>query len=138
MGTQYTRISFSFREGYEHLALSHAFCKIWLQDGVQGEGEIFKILRITDEIIALRCLGKEKKYFLSHKGGQVKLEYVNCAESEHWILKDQGDKCSLHALGKESGKFLSHSSNNVSLSEGIKGDGELWIKMIHTYNHYYR
>ena len=61
MGTQYTRISFSYREGYEHLALSHAFCKIWLQFGVQGEDEIFKILYITDEIIALRCL--EKKIF---------------------------------------------------------------------------
>ena len=46
--------------------LSHAFDKVELQHGVQGEGEIFILENLPNGKVALACLGKEKGKYLSH------------------------------------------------------------------------
>ena len=51
--------------------LSHALNKVWLQDGVKGEGELFVLKELPNGHVALACLGAETGTYLSHGDGHL-------------------------------------------------------------------
>lgn len=106
--------------------LSHAHDKVWLQNGVQGEGETF-ILEQTQNGVALACTGGEKGKYLSHAFGKLFLQDGLRGQGEEWIYHDKGDgNVAFECLGKEKGLFLSHAFAKMWLQKGYQGEGELW------------
>ena len=109
--------------------LSHAKDEVWLQNGNQGDGEVFiKELRPNGRV-ALACLGKEKGKYLSHAFAKLWLQDGVQGEGEEWICNDKGHgNVAFECLGKEKGKDLSHAFDKMWLQNGYQGEGELWAK----------
>lgn len=100
-------------------------CKIWLQDGVQGEGEEWICHDKGNGNVAFECLGKETGLFLSHAFDKMWLQDGYQGEGELWA---QQEFIALEALGAEKGSYLSHAKDEVWLQNGNQGDGEVFIK----------
>jgi hypothetical protein len=107
--------------------LSHALDKVWLQNGVQGEGETFLLESRPNGRVALACTGGEKGKYLSHAFAKLWLQNGVQGEGEEWIMHDKGNgNVAFECLGKEVGLFLSHAFNKMWLQNGYQGEGELW------------
>ena len=61
-----SRVSFEALGGELGKYLSHAFNKVSLQNGNQGDGEVFVIEEQSNGLIALACIGGESGKYLSH------------------------------------------------------------------------
>ena len=64
--------------------LSHAFARVWLQNGYQGGGELWNVIRDTDGRYLLRGLYGEKHLFLSV--GASNLMHPNINNNAYWRL----------------------------------------------------
>ena len=51
--------------------LSHAYNKVWLQNGIQGAGEHWKVELVSSGKWALRALGAENGKYLSHAFAKI-------------------------------------------------------------------
>ena len=60
-----SRVSFEALGGELGKYLSHAFNKVSLQNGNQGDGEVFVIEEQSNGLIALACIGGESGKYLS-------------------------------------------------------------------------
>lgn len=108
------------------LYLSHALDKVWLQNGVQGLGEVF-VLEQRGDRVALACTGGEQGKYLSHAFEKLWLQDGIQGEGEEWIMVDHGNgNVSFNCLGKETGLTLSHAFGKMWLQNGYQGEGELW------------
>jgi hypothetical protein len=56
--------------------LSHALDKVWLQNGIQGEGEEWICHEKNHTDVAFECLGKESGKFLSHANTFILSLYI--------------------------------------------------------------
>ena len=65
--------------------LSHANREVWLQSGIQGEGELWRLLDQGDDLVALECVGGEQGMFLTHAFGIVGLQNGIQGDGERWI-----------------------------------------------------
>ena len=66
--------------------LSHALDRVWLQNGVQGEGEVFVLENLGGDRVALACTGGETGKYLSHAFGRLWLQDGNQGEGEQWEM----------------------------------------------------
>ena len=64
--------------------LSHAFAKLWLQDGIQGEGEEWICVDKGNGNATFECVGKETGLYLSHALDQMWLQRGCQGEGELW------------------------------------------------------
>ena len=82
------RVALSCKRGEEGTYLSHAFNKIWLQNGYQGEGEQWMLYNCNNGEVAfaLEALGGEKGKFLSHAFSKIWLQDGNQGAGERWRL----------------------------------------------------
>ena len=64
--------------------LSHANGKVFLQNGIQGDGELWKITT-TSVVVTIEALGGEKGYYLSHAYGKVFLQKGVQGDGERWL-----------------------------------------------------
>jgi hypothetical protein len=64
--------------------LSHALDRVWLQNGVQGEGEVFILQARSNNRVALACTGGETGKYLSHAFDRVWLQNGVQGAGELW------------------------------------------------------
>jgi hypothetical protein len=109
--------------------LSHANTGVFLQNGVQGAGELWTVEQQPEGYFALACAGDQNGMYLSHAYSSVSLQYgVQGAGEEFYMqMLDDGN---VHfvifgCLGEEYGQYLSHANNSVSLQNG-QGTSEQW------------
>nr|BAK23238.1 lectin BCA precursor [Boodlea coacta] len=107
--------------------LSHAFAKIWLQNGYQGLGEAWDIQYFGNNVIAMHAKGGEEGTTLSHAFGKIWLQKGVQGDGEKWKYEWVGNGYVLHCLGGETGYTLSHAFSKVWLQKGHQGDGEVWL-----------
>jgi len=67
--------------------LSHALDRVWLQNGVQGDGEVFILERLPNNRVALACTGGETGKNLSHAFDRVWLQNGIQGAGELWRLR---------------------------------------------------
>ncbi len=124
-----SRISLAALGGEKGKNLSHALDKVWLQNGVQGEGEIFVLEQRPNGRVALACTGGETGKYLSHAFDKLWLQDGVQGEGEEWLYHNLGGgKVALECLGGEKGKYLSHAFNKMWLQNGNQGEGEVWAQ----------
>jgi len=79
-----SRITLAALGGEKGKNLSHALDKVWLQNGVQGEGEVFVLEQRPNGRVALACTGGESGKYLSHAFDKMWLQNGNQGEGEVW------------------------------------------------------
>lgn len=113
----------------EGMYLSHAFGKIYLQNGINGQGELFIIEHLSNGRVALAACGKEKGKYLSHAYKKVWLQTGIRGQGEEWKLINRWNgSFTLQCYGEEQDLYLSHSNSKIYLKDTYEGEGELWIK----------
>ncbi len=68
--------------------LSHAHIDVWLQNGVQGEGEVFVLETLANGRVALACTGGETGRYLSHAFDQLWLQNGYRGDGELWAQRN--------------------------------------------------
>ena len=66
--------------------LSHANNTVFLQNGVQGTGEVWIIESQPNNLVALACSGAETGKFLSHANNSVFLQNGVQGAGEEWQI----------------------------------------------------
>jgi len=90
--------------------LSHTNSKLFLQNGIHGEGELWNI-HFLEGGVSFEALGEEEGKFLSYANGKVSLKNGIENNKKLFALAFQyNGNVALHALGEESGKCFSHQS----------------------------
>ena len=101
--------------------LSHALDKVWLQDGVKGEGEIFILETLPNGNVALACLGAETGKYLSHANGKLWLQDGIQGEGEEWVCHDSGNPSNV--WGKRAGCISAMLVTKCGFRMAIKAKG---------------
>ena len=128
--TKITKCAFEALGGEKGNYVSHANNRMWLQNGIQGEGEYFIIENRPNGRVALAATGGEKGKYLSHAFKKLWLQNGVQGEGEEWVMINKGsNKVAFECLGGETGLFLSHAFNKMWLQNGYQGEGELWRKV---------
>ena len=82
------RVALACTGGEKGKYLSHAFDKLWLQDGIQGKGEEWICHDHGGGNVAFECLGAEKGKYLSHAFDKMWLQNGYQGEGELWAEKN--------------------------------------------------
>ncbi len=135
------------KSAYNNYHLSHAFNKIWLQNGNRGDGELWvkrdavvqppcesgqsgwpKCKGVKSErLIAFLGKGGESSKYLSHANNKTWMQNGNKGDGEVWRVTEYNDgKVSIEALGGEEGKFLSRNNGKVKLVNNVVNENQLW------------
>ena len=114
--------------GERGCCLSHARSTLWLQLGVRGAGEVWRIIPSPQECsFRIMCLGQEEGLFLGHDDGQVYLKSNSCNLcSLQWYVEKHLDGYRISCYSKGSWMYLSHACGRVFLQTAYLGSGELW------------
>ncbi len=68
--------------------MSHAFDKLWLQNGIQGEGEEWIMIDHGNGNVSFNCLGKEIGKTLSHAFDKMWLQDGYQGQGELWAKRN--------------------------------------------------
>jgi hypothetical protein len=104
-----------------------------LRDRTPGEEELFSLIVISDEIVALVAVGSiadgGRGFFLNHTDDELRFDEEFKDDNAYWILhKDAEGKVAFECNGVEKGKYLSHNGEEVCLQDGLPGDGAWWLQ----------
>ena len=103
-----------------------------LRHKTPGEEELFSLIVISDEIVALVAVGSiayGRYFFLNHTDDKPRFDEEFKNDNAYWILhKDAEGKVAFECNGIEKGKYLSHNGEEVCLQDGLPGDGAWWLQ----------
>ena len=104
---------------------SHAWQRLWLQDGVRGTGECWSFSRTEVEaVFTISCCGGEGGWYLvNHEGKPTLSQYCDTT----WLVSDGYEGAiSISVFATDGCLVLSHANGQVTLQSEHRGEGELW------------